>query len=160
MAVYILTGVYLILCSYTDIRHKKINVLFSVIVGLIGLVMSIFRLCGLNISFFNISSFYISSYALTLHTSVYTFLVSLFISLLIFAISFLTKGSISIGDCIMLTVLACFMPPYCILSILLYGLISSGITALFLIIIKKLSRKDTIPFAPFLFIGHICSFLL
>lgn len=158
MIVFILTGFYLIICSYTDIKYKRINILLSSVTGLIGLIISICSFCGFSCP--DLFGFRISSYVSTEHTSVYTLVISLFISILMLIISILTKGSIETGDCIMLAVLGCFMSPYHIMAILLYGLIFSGITALFLIVAKKYSRKDTLFFAPFLLMGHICCFLL
>lgn len=160
MIVFILTGIYLIICSYTDIKYKNINILISVIMGLIGLLISICSFCGFNLNRLSFCGFHIGSYISTEHTSIFTLAISLFISLLLLIISLLTKGSIETGDCIMLAVLACFMSPYHIMAILVYGLIFSGITALFLLVVRKYSRKDTLFFAPFLLIGHICYFLL
>jgi len=40
-----------------------------------------------------------------------------------------------------------------ILSVMLYGSILAAITGLVLLLLKKIKRKDTIPLAPFLYIG-------
>lgn len=151
MLIFILTGTYLSLCSYTDLRYKKINIPLSAITGFIGLACSV---CSLSAFGFN------HNYSLSEHTSFLTLAISICVSIFMLIVSRLTKGSVGTGDCIMLAVLSCYLSPGHIVSVLLYGLIFSGIIALFLLIIKKYTRKDTLPFAPFLLSGHICCFLL
>ncbi len=153
MTVFILTGFYLALCSYTDIKYKKINVLFSAVMGLIGLISSMYGLFDLN--FFNYKFCCLSE-----HSSFFSLGVSLLISIFMLIISILTKGALGTGDCIMSASLACFLSPYHLIAVLIYGFFFTGIAALFLLFAKKHSRRDTICFAPFLLISHICYFLL
>lgn len=159
MTIFILTGFYLTLCSYTDIKHKKINVMFSAIIGLIGLISSICSLFDLNLFHLKIYGISINVHAVSEHSSFFALAISLLISIFMLIISILTKGALGTGDCIMSAVLACFLSPYHLISILIYGFFFSGIVALFFLA-KKHSRKDTLCFAPFLLISHICYFLL
>lgn len=159
MIMIILSVIYLCICSYTDIRYKKINILLSAIVGITGLSVSILSLCRFNSCLFNNLSFSVKSAFFTEHTSFFTLAASVLISIFMMIISLLTKGALGAGDCIMIAVLACFMSPYHIISMLLYGLIFSGIAALFLLTVEKCSRKDTLSFAPFLLIGHIIYYI-
>lgn len=158
MTIFTITGIYLAICSYTDIKYKKINILLSVAAGLTGFVTSVCSLSGFDFFKLNICGTVINASFFTEHTSLFSIVVSLFICTLMLLISLLTKGAIGTGDCIMTAVLACFMMPYHLIAILLYGFFLSGLAALFLLIIKKYSRNDTLFFAPFLLIGHICYF--
>lgn len=160
MTVFLLPGIYLIICSYTDIKYRKINILVSAITGFIGLIISILSYIGFKFNFTDFYGYHISCNISTDHTSLYSLAISFFVCAAILLISVFTKGSIGTGDCIMLAVLACFMSPAHIMSVLVYGLIFSGIAALFLIVVRRYSGKDTLFFAPFLLIGHICYFLL
>ena len=159
MAIFMITGFYLALCSYTDIKYKRINVIFSAIIGLIGLISSICSLFDLNYFHLNIYGIGVNIHGISEHSSFFTLAISLLISIFMLIISVLTKGALGTGDCIMSAVLACFLSPYHLISILIYGFFFSGIVALFLLA-KKHSRKDTLCFAPFLLISHICYFLL
>lgn len=160
MTIFITTTIYLIICSYTDIRYKKINVLFSAAAGLIGILASVCSLCGFKFFYLKIFDMTINPSSFTEHTSFFTLAVSISVSIFMLLASLLTKGALGTGDCIMAAVLSCFMSSYHLISILVYGFFFSGLTALFLIIAKKYSRKDTLFFAPFLLIGNVCCFML
>lgn len=160
MKIFILSGIYLIICTYTDIRYKKISTLLSIVIGLSGLFISLCSLWNPDFPGLDIFSLNLEVYAFSEHTSFFTLALSLSLSLFMLIVSILTKGSFGTGDCVMLAVLACFMTPYHLMSVLVFGLFFSGIASLLLITVKKYSRKDTIFFAPFLLTGHICCFLL
>lgn len=157
---YIITGIYLAICTYTDIKYKKISVFISAAIGLAGLFISLCSLWDISFLQLDILGFRLNLSSFSGHISLFTIAASLSVCILMLTVSILTKGSFGTGDCIMLTVLACFMAPAHLITVLIYGLFFSGITALLLLIVKKRSRKDTVFFAPFLLTGHICCFLL
>lgn len=160
MIIFILIFFYLSVCVYTDIRYKTICIPLSVIIGIMGVIFSICNFFNINFGNTGFFGIYFPEYTFSEHTSPFSFVISISISILIFIVSLLTKDSIGKGDSIMAAVLACYICPSHIIAILLYGFIFSGIFALFLIILKRKKRNDIIPFAPFLLSGHICYFLL
>jgi prepilin signal peptidase PulO-like enzyme (type II secretory pathway) len=163
MIVLFLTGIFLIFCSYTDIRYKKISIFPPAIYAAFGTAISVCIISGLDIYSFHLSNFYLFSKELLqvssnsiLHTSPASIFLSLGSCAIMFIFSIISSGGIAIGDCIVMSALACCMSPYYLISIIFFGFIFSGLTSLFLITVKKRSKKDTMPFAPFLLAGYLC----
>lgn len=74
--------------------------------------------------------------------------------------AFLIKNSVGMGDVKLFAVIGFFVGLSGIFSVLFYSLLSSVITGVFLITIKKKDRKDYLPLAPFAMIGLTLSIVL
>jgi len=72
------------------------------------------------------------------------------LSILVYLIS---RKGLGGGDVKFIAVTGLYVGMNGILSSMLFGSVLAGLTGLILIIIKKIGRKDTIPLAPFLYIG-------
>lgn len=129
--------VMLIICSITDIKEKKVygNILLSVF-----FIMIIYLLCSKNIMISNI--------------------VGLCFGLLLAIIGKMTKDKLGVGDGFMLSIIGFGIGLLNQLYIFLIALILIIIFSIFLITLKKINIKDSIPLAPFLLIGFIIKVIL
>lgn len=80
--------------------------------------------------------------------------------LLSFGVSYLiSRGSMGSGDVKLSLVLGLFLTGEYVVKTVLYGCLLSALYSLVQLLRKKLSRKDEIPFVPFLYIGMILAYL-
>lgn len=73
---------------------------------------------------------------------------------LILGISWISKESIGYGDGLVVLCLGCFLTGVQILNLNMISITLAGITALFLLLVRKKGRKMQIPFIPFLLGGY------
>lgn len=129
--------IYLIICTISDIKTKKINLKLSLIFLFIGLfIFSFFIKADMKILLYNLLS------------GISVLFVSLF-----------TKGAIGAGDAIILIIMSFYMPSASLLIILFFSLLMASIVSVALII-KKYSRKYALPFAPFITLGYTIFLLI
>ncbi|SHK07588.1 Flp pilus assembly protein, protease CpaA [Paramaledivibacter caminithermalis DSM 15212] len=74
---------------------------------------------------------------------------------LIAIISFITRGSIGMGDAKLFACIGIFLGLHMTLGILIVATILSGLIGLYLLIFKKADRKTLLPFAPYIFAATI-----
>ncbi len=74
---------------------------------------------------------------------------------LIFLAMILSKNSIGAGDAKMFAVLGFYIGGLGIVAVLFYTFVFSAITSILLILVRRLSLKDTIPLAPFTLLGTL-----
>lgn len=123
---------YLIFCTVTDIKTKKINLKISLFYLLSGIVVYVF--------FIKCDIFILISNLLT--------------GIFLMAVSALTRGAVGYGDGLIFIIMSFYFPFFCTLPILFLSLTAAFVFSLMLIL-KKYSRKYSIPFAPFILIGYI-----
>ncbi len=129
----VLMGIWLLLCSFQDIKEKKISIfliasgglLLSVAFLIIGGVPGISRLSGL------------------------------LLGLLLFASGRMLKGQIGDGDSMIICITGICLGFIKNINLMLLGLSLTALMSLFLLIFKKAGPKDTIPFVPFLFLSYL-----
>lgn len=90
---------------------------------------------------------------------------SLVLGLLFSMISFglgylLGRGSMGAGDVKLAFVLGLYLTGEYVVGAVFYGCMASAVYSLVQMARKKLSRKDTIPFVPFLYLGLIIRYLV
>ena len=78
----------------------------------------------------------------------------------LFAISLITHSAIGSGDALAVISCAAALGGSVEFAALLLSLLLAAFLSLFLLILRKVSRKDTLPFLPFLLAGHLLLFLL
>lgn len=140
MIAFIIILFYLILCTYTDIAYMKIYVMPSAFFAAAGLLLH--------------------ALSYTNHAGISDMALSIAAGIAAVFLSFLTRGSVGLGDGIMLIVLGFYLPAAVNLGILLYALILSALFSLLLIAARHLSGKHRLPFAPFLLSGYIIHYTL
>lgn len=70
------------------------------------------------------------------------------------------RGSMGAGDVKLSIIMGLFLTGEYVVGAILYGCIISAFYSLVQIMRKKLTRKDTIPFVPFLYIGLIIRYMI
>ena len=130
--------IWLLLCSWQDIRKKRINI---ILIGMGFLVLLISTTMGGNLTIWNR-------------------LAGLSLGIILLSLNPITKGQVGIGDGIIvcITGLCLGFPLNAVL--LAYGLFASAMFSIVLIVIRRVNRKKTIPFVPFLLIGYLGVLLL
>lgn len=90
-----------------------------------------------------------------------SFLLGGCIAFIIFFISMLiSRGGIGAGDVKLLTVIGLSVGIATILDILFYILLSCFIFSIVMLILRKVKLKDSIPMAPFIYIGLVIYFVI
>ncbi|MFV0342077.1 MAG: prepilin peptidase [Anaerocolumna sp.] len=126
-------GFWLLLCSIQDLKRKEIHIVLILAGVVIGIILSLF---------------YVD---ITIQGRVLGFL----LGVLLLGLFLLTKGQIGIADGIIMGIIGTTLGFYNGSSILLTALFVSAVLSLILIVFRKVKRKTTIPFIPFLFIGYV-----
>ena len=70
------------------------------------------------------------------------------------------RGSMGAGDVKLSIIMGLFLTGEYVVGAILYGCIISAVYSLIQIMRKKLTRKDTLPFVPFLYIGLIIRYMI
>jgi leader peptidase (prepilin peptidase)/N-methyltransferase len=133
----VITGIWLLLCSWQDFRKKKIHIGLIIIGGFITLIYSF--LSG-ELAFFNR-------------------IAGLTLGLTLLLLNPLTGGQIGVGDGLIVSILGIGLGFNQLAFILAYSLFGAAVFAVGLMLFRKAGRKFTIPFIPFLFLGYLGGFI-
>lgn len=137
MIFHIIFLIYLIICTVTDLKTRKINLVISLIYFLIGITCQIFFIpCDSSILFLNLLP-----------------------GFFLLVISKTTKGAIGCGDAIIFVNMALFLRTFSALNVLFFSLIIASCFSLILLC-KKYSKNYAFPFAPFILSGYLITFLM
>ncbi|MCR5837235.1 MAG: prepilin peptidase [Lachnospiraceae bacterium] len=121
---------FVLICTITDIRTKKIY----------GEWIGVFCFTGIL-------------YCLYMEKSVQSVVYSVIPGIILLIISVISKEAIGKGDGLMVINLGIIMGPEKIIGILMISLITCAVASLVMIVAKKVSKNYEIPFAPFLMIA-------
>ena len=124
--------ILLIICAVEDFKRKEVTVTYVLLFGTVGAVLHLF--------YPNCSS--------------YSMLWGLLLGIGVMAVSLLSRGSIGMGDGILLTVTGVYLGGYENLELFLLGVFLAGIWSLGLLVLKKKKRKERIAFIPFLLVAY------
>lgn len=81
------------------------------------------------------------------------------VALSMVVVYFLTKHGIGMGDIKLLCALSIVGGVYLISGTIFFAMIACSVTAIILLIMKKKTIKDGVPFGPFIYMGYIVSIL-
>lgn len=126
-------GGWLFICSIQDVKRKQIHIALLCI----GMVTVMFG-----------AMFFID-------ISIKNRLMGFLPGGLLLGLNLITKNQIGIADGIIVCIIGGALGFYISSGILLFALFLSAIISLILIVLKKVKRKTTIPFIPFLFAGYV-----
>ncbi len=129
----LLVCIWLMICSWQDIKKKRVHVV------LIGIGCLIICICSF----------------ITGEITIWSRIAGLGLGLLLFLLTLVTKGQIGIGDGLIVSIIGVGLGFPVTAFTLTYGLFVSAIFSIGLILIKKVNKKATIPFIPFIFIGYL-----
>lgn len=124
--------VLLIICAVEDWKRKEVNVVYILLFGIVGVILHL----------------------LYPNCSVYSMIFGLLLGIGIVGISILSRGSIGMGDGILLVVTGVYLGGYGNLELFLTGMLFVGIWSLGLLVLKKKKRKERIAFIPFLLAAY------
>ena len=131
--IIIFASIWLMICSWQDIKKKRVHVF------LIG--VGFFILCA--------CSFLIGE------ITIWSRIAGLGLGLLLLLLTLITRGQIGIGDGLIVSIIGVSLGFPIAAFTLTYGLFASAVFSIGLILIKKVNKKATIPFIPFIFIGYL-----
>lgn len=139
MMIYkVLSFLYLSINSLSDIRYKKISLFVSVLFGIAAILVNII----------------IRQYSLL------SLILAVVLGGIIMLVSKITKGAIGIGDGIVLMVLGLYTGIYINLTVLFYGFLVSALMSILLLSLKRVRKKDSLPFVPCLLVGYLITLVL
>ena len=118
--------------SYWDIRFRQIPIIVTVVAGGIGLLCRM--IAGVELQ---------------------TLLWGLLPGLICLGIGKITRQAIGYGDGFLLCAMGMILPMEQLLAIGMIAIFFAGLWGLFLLVIRKKGRKDTLPFVPFLLAAYI-----
>ncbi len=133
---YIMAGtvcIWLLLCSWQDIRKKKIPVIL-IGIGCLAILTGSF---------------------LTGEISIWSRGAGLSLGIVLLILNPVTRGQIGTGDGLIVSIMGLGLGFNETAFMLAYGLFGSAIFSIGLILLRKANRKVTIPFIPFLFLGYL-----
>ena len=131
----ILYGLYLLILSGIDIRKKKIHIAAL----LTGAVFAPLFILSDN------------------DASCEKYILGIIPGVVFFFISLASRGQVGMADAGIILCIGICTGIGGIVSILAVSFIAIALTAIFLLATKKLGRKSSLPFIPFLFLGYIVS---
>lgn len=123
----------LTLCSAEDIKKKQIRLHPVLLFGILGIILHmLFRM-----------------------QSIENMLLGMSVGVTLLVLSKLTGGRIGAGDAVLLIVTGIYLGFEQNMQLFFSGLLLSGIWALGVLVLKKKSRKDSMPFIPFLLAAYM-----
>lgn len=120
------------LCSLEDVRRKRLTVIYILMFGIGGLFLHI------------VAPVY----------SIYSILWGMLVGIAMMLLSFISRGSVGMGDGILLVVTGVYLGGYGNLELFMIGLLLSALWSLGLLALKKKKRKEEIAFVPFLLLSY------
>lgn len=120
-------------CSWEDIKQKKLTSLYIMMFGVGGMFLHLVApVC-----------------------SIYSILWGMLLGLALILISLMTRGSVGLGDGILLVVTGVYLGGYKNLQLFMIGLLLAALWSLGLVVVKKKRGKEEIAFVPFLLISYL-----
>lgn len=128
---YVLLGL-LVPCAAEDIRKKEVNVIYILLLGIVGVLLHL----------------------ISPNCSISSILLGLLPGAAMMAVSLLSRGSVGMGDGILLVVTGVYLGGGKTLCLLLTALLLAALWALAVLVLKKKTRKERIAFVPFLLAAY------
>ena len=125
----ILLFIFLIICSYTDIKERSINVGMIILFAILGILCS--------------------------NAKIISIFIGIIPGILLFLVNRLTNGQIGIGDVLVLIVVGIILGFEKTVIILMLSTLMAGIYGIIKMLIFKVNRKETMAFAPFVLLAYI-----
>ena len=136
MQKYLVLGL-LGLCSWEDMKRKRLTVVYILLFGICGMMLHLFSpIC-----------------------SIYSILGGILLGLAMMLASVATGGMVGMGDGILLAVTGVYLGGTGNLELLSIGLLLSACWSLGLVVLKKKRGKDQIAFVPFLLASYLTMLL-
>lgn len=129
--------VFMAAAAYQDWKEKQINAAILLVAAFCGMVLQ----AGLQ------------------KESIRSILAGVSVGLVLLLLAWITGGSIGAGDGMMFMVCGVYLGFRENMNLLMTALIMAGITALFMIVVKKKGRNYRLPFVPFVLAAYLFQLL-
>ena len=129
----IILGIFLLICSVTDIRSKRISAAVLIVFAAAG--------CALFFIYRPVSLFEETA--------------GLLFGMVFIGLSILTEGKVGLGDGLMMMVTGVFLGARENCVLIMTACFLSAIFSLICLVLKKAGRNTEFPFAPFILISFI-----
>lgn len=129
----IITGIFLAICTYTDLKGKCINICICLIFGIIAMVYK----CIFG------------------NSNILSLLQAVMPGIFIMLVSIISKESIGKGDAIVISTIGLYLGGINTIIILFNGLIASCLSGILCIIFMKKEKGYRLPFVPFVTLAFI-----
>lgn len=126
------------ICSYEDIKRKEIHCMTVLLFGVAGILLHLYQR----------------------ELSVYSLLTGVLVGAGIMLFSALSGGLIGMGDGLVLVVTGIYLGGRRNIQLLIIGLLLTAVVSFVLLLFKKRTRKDTIPFIPYLLAAYMGMLIL
>ena len=126
------TLIFLLFCSFLDIRKREISIPVTLMFGLAGV-----------------------AYSITTGRTMTDYLIPAAIGIFILACSILTRGQVGMGDGWLLMALGCMMRMESYIQMACIGMLLAAACSGVLLLVFRKSRKTEIPLVPFLLLGYV-----
>ena len=124
-------------CSLEDVKQKKLTVMYILMFGVGGIFLHLMApVC-----------------------SIYSILWGMLFGLALIMVSLVTRGSVGVGDGILLAVTGVYLGGSKNLELFMMGLLLAALWSLGLVVVKKKKGKEEIAFVPFLLISYFLMIL-
>lgn len=124
-------------CSLEDVKQKKLTVMYILMFGVGGIFLHLMApVC-----------------------SIYSILWGMLLGLGLILVSLVTRGSVGVGDGILLAVTGVYLGGSKNLELFMMGLLLAALWSLGLLVVKKKKGKEEIAFVPFLLISYFLMIL-
>lgn len=137
MANVIWTIAFLIICTLTDVKERKINIMFCVINQILMTVLNIFQ------RDFNVLSV----------------MSGLGIGAMFLLINRISKNGIGMGDVFMIVTIGIVCGGTYTMELVFWSFALCSIYSIICIVLKKISLKSSLPLAPFMLLGAVLTCL-
>lgn len=125
------------ICSLEDVKRKRLTVIYILMFGVSGIMLHLIApVC-----------------------SIYSILWGMLLGIALILLSVATRGSVGMGDGILLMVTGVYLGGPGNLELFMTGLLLSALWSLGLLVLKKKGRKEEIAFAPFLLLSYLLMLL-
>lgn len=129
--------IFMAAAAYQDWKEKQINVAILLVAAFCGMVLQ----AGLQ------------------KESIRSILAGVSVGLVLLLLAWITGGSVGAGDGMMFMVCGVYLGFRENMNLLMTALIMAGITALFMIVVKKKGRNYRLPFVPFALAAYLFQLL-
>ncbi|MCI9136819.1 MAG: hypothetical protein HFH48_04535 [Lachnospiraceae bacterium] len=129
---YVLLGL-LGLCSWEDIKSKELTVIYILMFGIGGMLLHLF--CPIH--------------------SIYSIMWGILLGVILMVLSWLTGGTIGMGDGILLVVTGVYLGGANNLELFLTGLLLAAFWSLGLLLFHRKGGREKIAFVPFLLAAYL-----
>ncbi|MDO5518927.1 MAG: A24 family peptidase [bacterium] len=123
----------LLICSYTDIREKKVSI-WIIITGVQAVIVLNF---------------------ITKDITMINALLGGIIGLLLIGVSKLTKNALGLGDAMLIAMIGLALGMFNTLLALFYALLITAVVSAILLVFKRVKKQSQMPFVPFILLGYL-----